>query len=172
MKTKTISNFGIIFAVALTMVTTAVFTACNSEDDFGGDFNGDITGEYSLATRMMTQRMEGEEGIKPTYKDGSASKSVPIGKGFYALVGASWEAGFFPMEINASISCDNNDAGNLVLTGLKGGRIRAVWTTDKKISVYINSTITITDTTTNSSASEYLTIVTIDNASPEKEEDI
>jgi hypothetical protein len=37
MKTKTFSNFGIIFAVALTMVTTAVFTACNSEDDFEGE---------------------------------------------------------------------------------------------------------------------------------------
>ncbi len=59
MKTKTISNFGIIFAVALTMVTTIVFTACNSEDDFGGDLNGDITGQYSLATRMMTRPMEG-----------------------------------------------------------------------------------------------------------------
>ena len=59
MKTKTFSNFGIIFAVALTMVTTAVFTACNSEDDFGGDFNGDITGQYSLATRMMTRAGEG-----------------------------------------------------------------------------------------------------------------
>ena len=170
MKTKTISNFGIIFAGALTMVTTVVFTACNSEDDFGGDLNGDITEQYSLATRMMTQRMEG--GIKPTYKDGSASKSVPIGNGFYVLVGASWEAGFFPMKINASISCDNNDAGNLVLTGLKSGKIRAEWTTDKKISVYINSTITITDTTTNHSESDYLTIVVIDDASPEKEEDI
>ena len=59
MKTKAISKFGIIFAVALTMVTTAVFTACNSEDDFGGDFNGNITGEYSLATRMMTRAGEG-----------------------------------------------------------------------------------------------------------------
>lgn len=59
MKTKTISNFGIIFAVALTMVTTVVFTACNSDDDFGGDFNGDITGQYTLATRMMTRPMEG-----------------------------------------------------------------------------------------------------------------
>ena len=58
MKTKVISKFGIIFAVALTMVTTAVFTACNSEDDFGGDFNGDITGQYSLATRMMTRAGE------------------------------------------------------------------------------------------------------------------
>ena len=37
MKTKTNSKFGIIFAVALTMVTTVVFTACNSEDDFGGE---------------------------------------------------------------------------------------------------------------------------------------
>ena len=61
MKTKAISKFGIIFAVALTMVTTAVFTACNSEDDFGGDFNGDITGQYSLATRMMTRAGENNE---------------------------------------------------------------------------------------------------------------
>jgi hypothetical protein len=65
MKTKTFSNFGIIFAVALTMVTTAVFTACNSEDDFGGDFNGDITGEYSLATRMMTRAGENNNISRP-----------------------------------------------------------------------------------------------------------
>ena len=58
MKTKTFSNFGIIFAVALTMVTTAVFTACNSEDDFGGNLNSDITEQYSLATRMMTRAGE------------------------------------------------------------------------------------------------------------------
>ncbi len=58
MKTKVISKFGIIFAVALTMVTTAVFTACNSEDDFGGD----ISGEYSLATRMMTRAGENNSG--------------------------------------------------------------------------------------------------------------
>jgi hypothetical protein len=76
MKTKTFSNFGIIFAVALTMVTTAVFTACNSEDDFGGDFNGDITGEYSLATRMMTRagennnnKDEEEEDKNKQYED-------------------------------------------------------------------------------------------------------
>ncbi len=63
MKTKVISNFGIIFAGALTMVTTVVFTACNSEDDFGGDLNGDITGQYSLATRMMTRAGE----YQPTF---------------------------------------------------------------------------------------------------------
>ena len=60
MKTKVISKFGIIFAVALTIVTTAVFTACNSEDDFGGDFNGNFTGQYSLATRMMTRAGENQ----------------------------------------------------------------------------------------------------------------
>lgn len=76
MRTKTISNFGIIFAVALTMVTTAVFTACNSEDDFGGDLNGDITGQYSLATRMMTRagennnnKDEEEEDKNKQYED-------------------------------------------------------------------------------------------------------
>jgi len=84
MKTKVISKFGIIFAGALTMVTTAVFTACNSEDDFGGD----ISGEYSLATRMMTQSMEGGMSVNDTtiYNFGMTLSSIDSGHGFDASV--------------------------------------------------------------------------------------
>lgn len=90
MKTKAISKFGIIFAVALTMVTTVVFTACNSEDDFGGDLDGNITGQYSLATRMMTQRMEGEFTELPLIQSGSTSTSTYDG---LFDVSISWTSG-------------------------------------------------------------------------------
>ena len=88
MKTKTIPNFGIIFAVALTMVTTAVFTACNSEDDFGGDFNGDITGQYSLATRMMTNVIESARAVTDTtlYKFNTTLTTYNNDHGFDATV--------------------------------------------------------------------------------------
>lgn len=87
MKTKTISNFGIIFAVALTMVTTIVFTACNSEDDFGGDLNGDITGQYSLATRMMTREIEAiQVSDTMTYQFGISLTEYSNAHGFDATV--------------------------------------------------------------------------------------
>ena len=92
MKTKAISKFGIIFAVALTMVTTAVFTACNSEDDFGGD----ISGEYSLATRMMTRAGENQPITPPIEPNGKLVKSFTETITFYPIPITEMDDGSIP----------------------------------------------------------------------------
>ena len=73
------------------MVTTVVFTACNSDDDFGGDLNSDITGQYSLATRMMTQRMEGGDEDKYGPRIAEGSDSTKVGD---FTVHVSWNEGY------------------------------------------------------------------------------
>ena len=100
MKTKTISNFGIIFAVALTMVTTAMLTACNSEDDFGGDLNSDITEQYSLATRMMTRAGEIPPITPPSEPNGKLVKSFTETITFYPIPITEMEEDLIPNNPN------------------------------------------------------------------------